>query len=355
MKRVVFFARDLEIGGVERALVNLCGALAESCEVTLVLQERRGALLPELDARVRVRTMPRARLPAGWLRRAGNALLLALWAARHAGCYDFSCAYCTYLVSGARLARLVSRSSCLYVHNDYSLIYPERADFEAFFRALGAARYRRLLFVSNESREAFAARLPALREKTHVLGNLLGAERLYRLAEQPCPFRRKEGETVFLFLGRLEEEQKRLSRLLEAFRLARERRGDLLLLLVGDGPARADCETWVKTHKAGAFVRLCGAQRNPYPWLMAADCLVLASDYEGFPVVCCEALALGRGVISTIPVSDERIDLRDRAVICEKSAEALAAAMAAWTPQTREKLDAAELDRQRLAALRSLF
>lgn len=355
MKKLIFFARDLEIGGVERALVNLCGALAEKHEVTLMLQETRGALLPELDGRVRVRRMPRCRLRFRPLRRAVNALLLGLWALREAGAWDFACAYCTDLLSGSRMARLASKNACLCVHNDYSLIYPAEKDFRAFFRRLRASRFRRLLFVSRESRAAFCARNPELRGKTAVLGNLVGAERLRRLAARPCPLQRRAGETVLLYLGRLEEEQKRLSRLLEAFALARRERPELRLLLVGEGPARALCEGTIRARALEEAVALPGALTNPYPVLAAADCLVLSSDYEGFPVVCYEALALGKDVISTVPVSDELVDLRDHGAICEKSAASLAAAMLAYAPHCCTPLDAETLDRRRLEAWEALF
>jgi len=225
----------------------------------------------------------------------------------------------------------------------------------AFFRALRASHFRRLLFVSRESRAAFCARNPELRGKTAVLGNLVGAAGLRRLAAQPCPFQRQQGETVFLYLGRLEEEQKRLSRLLEAFALARRERPGLRLLLVGEGPARALCEGTIRTLDLGSTVTLFGALTNPYPVLAAADCLVLASDYEGFPVVCYEALALGKDVISTVPVSDELVDLRDHGAICEKSAASLAAAMLAYAPHRRSPLDAQALDRRRLEAWEALF
>lgn len=349
--RLIFFARDLEIGGVERALVNLLNALADRHAVTLVLEDRRGALLPELDGRVTLLAAPRC-LPGERLK---NAARLALWALWHARRYDFACAYGTDRLAGSRMARLASKNNCLVVHNDYSLILPDSAAFSAFFRCLRAMRFRRLVFVSRESRAAFVRREPKLAAKTLVIGNLAGAARLRSLAAEFCPFTRREGETVFLFLGRLDERQKRLHRLLTAFRMAHAERGDLRLLLVGDGPARADCEAYLRAHALEESVTLFGAQPNPYPFLAAADCLVLASDFEGFPLVCQEALALGRDVMSTVAVSDEQLDLRRHAVLCEKNTASLAAAMAAWRPQTRARLDFDALDRARLRAWEALF
>ena len=355
MKRLVFFARDLRLGGLERALVRLLNALAPRYRVTLVLEARRGELLGELDGRVRVRVIAPCRLAFRPLRRAINAARTALWALESRRGFDFACAYATDSVFGSRLARLASQNACLYVHNDYARILPEPERFADFFRALGAERFRHLVFVSNESREGFLARCPSLTGRTRVIGNLIGGGRLRALAAEPCPYRRGEGETVFLYLGRLEEEQKRPSRLLAAFALASKRRADFRLLLVGDGPARPACERAIREHGLEGRALLCGAYENPYPFLAAADCLVLASDFEGFPLVCYEAMALGIDIITTVPVSDELTDLRGWATVCERSAESLAAAMTAYRPHRRPPLDADLLDRERLRELEALF
>ena len=57
-------------------------------------------------------------------------------------------------------------------------------------------------------------------------------------------------------------------------------------------------------HRAGGreiripWVRLLGGRDNPYSLLRRSGVLVLSSDFEGYPLVIEEALALGRPVIS---------------------------------------------------------
>ena len=46
-------------------------------------------------------------------------------------------------------------------------------------------------------------------------------------------------------------------------------------------------------------VILPGFKQNPYPWIKKAQCLILSSDFEGFPTVLLESLALETHVIST--------------------------------------------------------
>ena len=42
-----------------------------------------------------------------------------------------------------------------------------------------------------------------------------------------------------------------------------------------------------------------GFQKNPYPYIQAADALILSSDYEGAPNVVLEALGLNIAVVTT--------------------------------------------------------
>ena len=55
-KRVLFSSVDLSVGGMEKALLMLLNKLDFSrYDVTLILERAEGALLSQLDSRVRVR------------------------------------------------------------------------------------------------------------------------------------------------------------------------------------------------------------------------------------------------------------------------------------------------------------
>ena len=49
-----------------------------------------------------------------------------------------------------------------------------------------------------------------------------------------------------------------------------------------------------------------------------ADYIILTSDYEGFPVTYLESIILKKDIITTIPTSDEAIDMKDYAYIISK-------------------------------------
>ena len=356
MKKLIFFAKHMEIGGLEKSLLNLLNSLdPEKYSVELVLEERHGPLLEQLGDHISVKEYRLSACPFVPLRKLLNFTKRMLWKLRNGNKYDFSCSYCTYSLIGSRLAQYASPNSCLYVHNDYTTIYPDEKEFADFFAQLRTEQFRHVLFVSNESKAAFTQRLPQYTDKCDVVNNIVEWEAVRSKAAEPCPITKAPDETLFVFVGRLDEPHKRMSRLLEAFAAARKVRGDIRLLMVGDGPDRKLCEELIETHGLSDTVTMVGAQTNPYPYLNAADCLVLSSDYEGFPVVYFEAMILGKDIITTIPVSDERVDVGAYATVAEKTTESFAQALIGYEKRNNVPLDMADLNRKRLEKLTKLM
>jgi glycosyltransferase involved in cell wall biosynthesis len=79
--------------------------------------------------------------------------------------------------------------------------------------------------------------------------------------------------------------------------VAPERRGKLLIL--GDGPLRAELQSLVRELGLEDAVRLEGYVQNPLKYFAAADVFVLASTVEGLPNVLVEAMLCGCTPVST--------------------------------------------------------
>lgn len=348
MYRLIFFAKNMQIGGLEKALLLLLNNLDLSrLDVTLVLEEKNGAFLGELDPRIKVKQYSLSKCRFTFLRRSINLLHRLFWAVFHYHRYDFSCSYCTYSVIGSRLAQYASKNSSLYIHSDY-FQQLDKTSYHEFFDSLRANAFSSLVFVSNESRESFISEYPSLTSKCHVINNLVDAEAIRLAACEPVSEALPVSGTIFIFVGRLEQKSKRLDRLIKSFYEAHKVKPEITLYIIGDGDDMPLCKELVLELGLSDSVFLLGSQVNPYKYMALADCLVLSSDYEGFPMVYFEALALGKGIISTIPVSDEQINISDYAQIVPKDIHALANAMIEFGNKTPCNINYENLNRCRV-------
>lgn len=111
-------------------------------------------------------------------------------------------------------------------------------------------------------------------------------------------------EPFVLHVGRFSA-QKRHDLLLDAWR--RAGLPHRLVLLTAKTPA---LEAMIEARKLTGRVVVAGFRPNPYPWMRAAELLVLSSDREGMPSVLVEALICGTRVVSTDCPSGPREVLR---------------------------------------------
>jgi glycosyltransferase involved in cell wall biosynthesis len=79
-----------------------------------------------------------------------------------------------------------------------------------------------------------------------------------------------------------------------------EARPDAQLLIVGDGPQRAEVEGWITSLSLEASVHLLGLRRDVPQILGATDVFVLSSrGWEGLPLTVLEAMASGLPVVAS--------------------------------------------------------
>ncbi|MFA7603257.1 MAG: glycosyltransferase family 4 protein [Novosphingobium sp.] len=105
---------------------------------------------------------------------------------------------------------------------------------------------------------------------------------------------------AFISVGRLSREKGQRG-LLEAFAVVRGRTPGARLVLVGDGPLRAELEALAGELGIADAVRFHGAlsEAETLEAIARSDVLVLPSFMEGLPVVIIEAMALGKPVVAS--------------------------------------------------------
>ena len=308
MKKIIFFAYNLNIGGIEKSLVNLLNNLVDKYNIILVLEKNEGMYKKDLSKKVKIIEYKISTIKIVPIRKIINFANRSIFKIKNKNKYDFSCAYATYLPSANMLAKICSKNRVIYVHNDYNNTYSKNEYLE-FFNTRGIEKYKKIIFVSNESKDNFIKYYPNLKDKTLVINNILNIKEIITKSEEKLDIKKSKGEKIFSFVGRLDEHQKRISRLLKTFKILVQKDKNIKLWIIGDGEHNEKAKKYIATNKLEKNITLFGRQDNPYKYIKNSDYLILTSDYEGFPVVFNEANILGKLVFSTLNISDDYYNL----------------------------------------------
>lgn len=321
-KNLLFADKDLEIGGIETAQINLLNNLNyQKYNVTLILEEKKGTLLSKVNSNVTIKELKVSSNSNVFIRKLTNLTRKSIFKIFNYQNYDFSCCYTTYSYSCNKLAKIASSNNSFYVHSDYSNVYATKEEFKEFFDSRKISEYKKIIFVSNEAKNSFLNNYPELKNKSIVLNNLINTEEIISKSEVEIAEKHPENKKLLVFVGRLDDSSKKLRR---AIKIVKEI-SNLHLWIIGDGPDRENYEEYAKEENVTKRVDFLGRKENPYPYMKKADYIILTSDYEGFPVTYLEALTLKKQIITTIPTSDDLLDMKDCAHIISKEEEKMIA------------------------------
>ena len=133
------------------------------------------------------------------------------------------------------------------------------------------------------------------------------------------------------YSGRIVEEQKRISLVLEAMSRVCKRNPRIECWIMGDGPARASSEQWVRDQGLSERIHFSGRLEPSAVQAKLIQCqaILMMSDYEGLPVSLLEAMAAGvvpvaRAIPSGIP---ELVKNNETGILVDATPEQAAAAI----------------------------
>ena len=312
---LLFASRDLEMGGIESAQVSILNNINyNKYNVVLYLENKKGINLDRLNENVIVRELKVSNFKIGIIRKIINFIRKFNFRLFNFYNYDFSCCYTTYSLSSNKIAKIASRNNSIYVHSNYNYVYETKEEVLDFFNTRKVNEYRKILFVSNEAAHDFIKLYPDLKNKVKVYNNFIDIDRIIYLSKELIDEEKPKNKKLFVFIGRLEDNSKKLGR---ALNLVKEIK-DIELWVIGDGKDREMYEEKVKELKITSRVKFLGSKSNPYPYIDISDYVILTSNYEGFPVVYLEAIVLDKPIITTINTSDDTINMEEYAYIISK-------------------------------------
>ena len=326
-KKILLAANTLETGGIESALVTFIKNInKDNNEITLYLESKKGDLIKELPNNIIIKQHKVFNLKFKILQKILNLLNKLKFLITNFKEYDFSCCYATYSLSSNFLARYASNNCSIYIHSDYTQLYKNNIDeINDFFIKRKIDKFPHVIFVSNESKDNLLSIYPRLTDKSIVINNFIDNERIIKLSNEKINERKPRNKKIFLFVGRIDESSKNITRLINSFELALKENKNILLWIIGNGPDFNSIKNLIKEKKLEKNIIIFGKKTNPYPYFKLCDYVILTSNYEGFPVIYGEAITLNKPIITTINVTDESISIPNNfGYICKKDEKDIA-------------------------------
>lgn len=180
-----------------------------------------------------------------------------------------------------------------FVHGDYRAMQLD-ADFDRpYFQQLSA-----LCTVSPGCQTALAQCFPELRQRCHVIYNIISPTVLHEMARGPNPFPDNFAGLRVLTIARLSL-QKGLDIAMPAVAKLREEGLNFRWYIIGIGPEEAALRKQAMELGLADTVVFLGEQANPYPFLAACDLYLQPSRFEGKSIAVDEAMALDCPILLT--------------------------------------------------------
>lgn len=304
MKKILITAYNLDIGGIETALLNLLKKLdLNKYDITLVLEKKEGIFLDQVPSGIKVIDYNLSYSKNIIYRKLRNRLKLIIWKLTHKNKYDYSFCFATHSIPGAHIALNGSKNNVIWIHSNYCSFFKYDMDkLNNFFNKIKLSKFKNYIFVSYQNKDE-TLKYYNLEGNIYVINNIMDGESIIKKSKQKIEYQKPKDKILFVNVSRHDEYQKRITRIIEASNKLLKEGYDFELLLIGDGPEHQLYQDLVKKYKLEKNIKFLGKKSNPFPYYKIADAAILSSPNEGYPVVFNEARILNVPLITT-KVSD---------------------------------------------------
>ncbi len=311
MKKLLFAAYDMSVGGIETALLTLLNYLADKdYKITLVLERKQGIFLKDLNTKINVVEYKPASIRFLPIRKFINSIKRLKFIIKYKNKFDFSASFATYSKVASFTSRTASKNCALWGHADYfELFRQNKNEMKDFFEGIKYDEFKTIIFVSKKACNTFIEVFPQMKNKVVFCNNLINYKKIQNMSKEKTDY--KKDKYTFINVGRHDETQKKLTRIIEAAEMLKEDNLDFKILFVGEGKDTSKYKKIANRSELRDNVEFLGVKKNPYPYIKLADAVILTSDYEGYPVVFLEALILNKPIITT-DVADAVDDINDK-------------------------------------------
>lgn len=327
MKKILLALKNLEIGGIERSAVTLIKNLQEMGYMpTLVLEKKKGTLLKSIDSKIQIIQYTPSENRFKPVRKVINLMKRIKFIFKYKNKFDASISFATYSKTCSFIARTASKNSILWCHADYlALFNGNKEKMEDFFYQIYYDKFNKIVFVAEKAKETFLEVFPNIKN-IYVCNNLIDDIDIFRKSKKEIKIKYNPEITTFLNVSRHDEVQKKITRILKAAIKLKKDGYKFRIILIGNGQATKIYKKITAKYNLQNEVIFIGEKNNPYPYYKISNCVLLSSDYEGYPVVFLESFLLNKPIITT-DVSDYKDVQNGRGIVVKKDSNEFYKAM----------------------------
>lgn len=354
MKKILIVSYSMEIGGIERSLINLLENLDyEKYEVDLLLYKQEGELFKYIDRRVNILSLIaeldtfgkplkellkdkkyrkfafrriEARLKTEIAYKLGKIKKekgyyqsqiaegkINRYIPELEKEYDLAISYCWphYFVG----EKVRARKKIAWIHTDYSTIEIDNKEDERMWNL-----YDNIISISDSVSEAFTKVYPELKSKLLIIENITSPKFIMDQSIQKDHGEMEKTNFNIVSVGRICH-QKGFDNAVKAMKILKDKGfGQFKWYIVGFGPDMEDLKSQIVQEKLENSFILLGKKENPYTYMKNCNLYVQPSRYEGKAVTVKEAQILSRPVLITnYPTAPSQVEHMVDGYITENS------------------------------------
>lgn len=302
MKKILIATENLNCGGVEKCLIELLNNIDyEKYSIDLLLFNEVGDLLNKVNENANIKfIIPREKYKNKFInkiyksiktrifRRCPKAINIELRKSK----YDVEIAYMHGYITKLVYSIKSNAKKIAWIHTDISKCEVAKAyKLENILY-----KFNDIVCVSYGVKENVDKLSTEISKRTKVIYNIIDKDKIEKLAKEKVDYKFKDN--TIIGVGRFYK-VKRFDLLIKAHKLLLDDGVKNNLILVGYGDSEKEYRKLIKELNVDDTVDIIGFKENPYPYIYNSDIFVLSSDHEGLPTVVCEAMTLGKPIIST--------------------------------------------------------
>ena len=330
MKSILFMLINMNIGGTEKALINMLHELQkEKYKVTVLLLEKYGGFLDQIPDWVEVKYLSEYKNLKKYINEPPQKIFKELLIKKeYINAFNLFLSYCISKLKddiSYYYKYLLTDVSDLEEEYDIAVAYAGPMDFITYFVAnkirakkrvqwihfdiskIGFnkrfaenmySKFDKIFVVSEEGKNKLNLLIPSLSDKTEVFFNIISSTLIKNMAENEEGFNDNYNGIRILTVGRLSREKGQDITISVLEKLIKQGY-EVRWYCIGEGNMKKELEDMVKNKNLQENYILLGSKRNPYPFMKECDIYVQSSRHEGYCITLAEARCFNNPIITT--------------------------------------------------------